>query len=386
MKRTILIIVVPVAGLIFYLMNNTSKDMKNINEYLKSEVENKKSPSIQYAFFDLDSSIYEFSYGLRDISSEDQVNQLTTYNIFSVTKTITALAVLQLAESGRIGLKQPVRSYLPDFKYYDENITVEQLLTHTAGLPNPLPLKWIHLAEEHDHFKRDAFFEKIFRENSKMAFAPGTKFKYSNLGYVILGRLIEKVSRATYEDYVKQHILQPLKIDPATLGFTINPGLHAKGYHKYWSVSNAALGFLIDKGKFMEPKVGGWKPFRNFYVNGTPYGGMTGSRVGLMKYGQALLKKNSVLISEEYKNILLREYVIGNKPTGMSMSWFTGDLKGNRYLAHAGGGGGYYVELRIYPDLGVGSVIMLNRTGMSDERMLDKTDSFFIRDNETLNN
>ena len=62
----------------------------------------------------------------------------------------------------------------------------------------------------------------------------------------------------------------------------------------------------------------------------------------------------------------------------MSLSWYSGTLKGNQYYCHAGGGGGYYVELRIYPDLGVGSVILYNRSGMTDERILDVVDAFFL--------
>ena len=69
-----------------------------------------------------------------------------------------------------------------------------------------------------------------------------------------------------------------------------------------------------------------------------------------------------------------------NKATGMCLSWFSGQLNGETYFAHAGGGGGYYCEIRIYPDTGIGSVIMFNRTGMSDERFLDKTDKYFINE------
>jgi hypothetical protein len=62
----------------------------------------------------------------------------------------------------------------------------------------------------------------------------------------------------------------------------------------------------------------------------------------------------------------------------MCLSWFTGELKGKPYLTHVGGGGGYYCEMRIYRKLGLGSVIMFNRSGMKDERFLDKVDSSFI--------
>jgi len=68
------------------------------------------------------------------------------------------------------------------------------------------------------------------------------------------------------------------------------------------------------------------------------------------------------------------------KKTGMCLAWFSGELDGNRCFAHAGGGGGYYCEIRIYPDIKKGSAIFFNRTGMSDERFLDKTDRFLITD------
>ena len=66
------------------------------------------------------------------------------------------------------------------------------------------------------------------------------------------------------------------------------------------------------------------------------------------------------------------------KPTGMCIAWFSGQLSGKKYFAHAGGGGGYYVEIRIYPDLGMGSLVFFNRTGMSDERFLDKVDKIYF--------
>ena len=66
------------------------------------------------------------------------------------------------------------------------------------------------------------------------------------------------------------------------------------------------------------------------------------------------------------------------KNTGMCLSWFSGELNGNKYFAHAGGGGGYYCEIRIYPEIKMGSVIFFNRTGMSNEKYLDKIDKFYL--------
>jgi CubicO group peptidase (beta-lactamase class C family) len=190
--------------------------------------------------------------------------------------------------------------------------------------------------------------------------------------------LIEKVTGDAFEAYVQKNVLEKIGAESSDLSFEINQSLHAVGYHKWWSLSNAVFGLLFDKKKFMGKREGSWKPFNHFYNNGIAYGGLFGSASGLIKYAQALLHDNSVLLSHQYKERLFRESIIRNKPTGMSLSWFTGTLKGHQFFAHAGGGGGYYSELRIYPGLGVGSLIMYNRSGMTDERILSEADRFFI--------
>lgn len=352
-------------------------NMNNINDFLKDQVDKRQTPSIQYAFFDTSSIIYELSYGLRNIKTEEEARVTTPYHLYSVTKTFTALAVLQLVQEGKVELTNPVSLYLPEFPYSDQ-ITVMQLLSHTSGIPNPLPLKWIHLAEENPGFDRDKFFAEVFRTHPKSDFEPGTKFKYSNLGYVFLGQLIEKASGQSFEDYIRENIFEKSGVHTSDLSFKLEPSIHAVGYHKWWSFSNAIFGLLFDKDKYMNKREGKWKPFNYFYNNGTSYGGMFGSLRGLILYAQALMQDNSVLLNRQYKKILFTETVTQRKPTGMSLSWFTGSFRGNKYFAHAGGGGGYYVELRIYPELGAGSVIMYNRSGMTDQRILNKADSFFI--------
>ena len=375
--KTIIVSILLIGILVYSLTDFTTYKMKNINDFLKGQVDKHQTPSIQYSFFDTDSIIYELRYGLMNVKREEPVASSTTYHLYSVTKTFTALSVLQLAQAGKLDLNKPVAFYLPDFPYSKE-ITIEQLLSHTSGIPNPLPLRWIHLENEHAGFDRDKFFADVFMAHPKLAFEPGTNFKYSNLGYVVLGQLVEKVSGKNFEDYVKENIVERSGIEQSELSFQMEPSLHATGYHKWWSLSNAVFGFLFDKQKFMGKKEGEWKPFNFFYNNGTAYGGLFGSASGLVKYAQTLLRSNSILLDDKYKQILFTESVIQGKPAGMSLSWYTGSLKGNKYFAHAGGGGGYYVELRVYPELGVGSVIMYNRSGMKDDRILDKADSFFI--------
>lgn len=351
--------------------------MQSIHKFLQQELINRKSPSIQYAFFTTDATMFSFLDGNSDIKSGTAVNAATTYNLFSITKTFTALAVLQLVEKGMLQVDARVSDYLPAFPYPAE-ILVDQLLRHTAGIPNPLPLRWTHLPEEHAAFNRNQFFAALFRKHPRLKFSPGSKFMYSNLGYVLLGQLIEQVSGKPYEQYVAENILEPAGIARQDLGFSIDVTHHAKGYQKYWSFINVALAFMIDRKKFMGRREGDWKPFNHFYINGTPYGGLIGSGRGLVQYAQALMRRESPLISGTLRQGLFRETLVGDRPAGMAMGWFTGALQGNKFLCHAGGGGGYYIELRIYPGLGSGSVLLQNRSGLKDERMLDKADQFFL--------
>lgn len=353
--------------------------MNEAVKVLEREIASGAIPSAQYYLFNSDDVLQSVQLGMADVTVPCKVDSNTTYHFFSVTKTFTALAVLQLAEQGLVDVNKPVVNYLPDFTY-GAAITVKQLLTHSAGLPNPMPLAWVHLAEEHGIFNRNTFFKPLLEKHNKVKYAPNQKFAYSNLGYIILGQLIEQVTGLSYEEYIAQHVFHPLSVTPGELGFAItHTGTHAIGYIRQWSAMNLALGLFLDKARFMEKRNGAWRAFKPFYVNGAPYGGLVGKPSALVKYVQALLKPDSCLLSDKYRQQLFVENTNNNgELTGMCLSWFTGQLNGVRYYTHAGGGGGYYCEIRLYPELNLGSVLCFNRTGVSDERFLDKLDRYYV--------
>ena len=355
--------------------------MNLAEKYLQEQIDQYKTPGVSYNIFDKDNTIYQFVSGFADVGRQKNVNDETTFNAFSVTKTFTALAVLQLAELKRLDIEESAKSYIPDFPY-STDITIWQLLSHSAGIPNPVPLKWIHLASEHSSFNRNRFFNIVFVKNNKTKFKPNEKFSYSNLGYFLLGRIIENVAGVDYEQYINDNIIKKLVLQPSDFGFIINDtDKHAKGYIKRAGFLNMILGFFINKSKYMARSKGRWKPFNNYYVNGISYGGLIGTSNAFVKYIQELLRPDCRLISGNIKKLLFTEnYTQANKPTGMCFSWISGKLNGKQYFAHAGGGGGYYCEIRLYPGLGIGSVIMFNRIGMKDERFLNTIDQYFIDD------
>jgi D-alanyl-D-alanine carboxypeptidase len=360
--------------------------MDIIEKLLTDEIRKGRTPSVQYAIFNKDTILKRYAFGQADIENKKAVNISTTYNAYSVTKTFTALAILQLAQKGDLNIEHPVKEYLPEIPY-SYIITIKQVLSHSAGIPNPVPLSWIHLCNENKNFNRDEFYKKILLKNNRLKSGPDEKYAYSNLGYVILGQLIEKVTGIRYEEYIQNNIIKLIGIPANELGFEIHDcNKHARGYHNRYSFSNFLLGFFIDKSKYMEQAGTRWKPFRSFYVNGASYGGLIGTPDSFIKYIQELLSPNSKLITDGYKKILLSEnHTADGRPTGMSLSWFRGQLNGADYFTHAGGGGGYYCEIRGYPALGIGSIIFLNRTGMTDQRLLSRIDKFLLGNNILYN-
>lgn len=351
-----------------------------IETLLLDEIKAERSPSIQYILFNKDSILRKYAFGYADIDGRKIVDANTTYNAYSVTKTFTALAILQLAQENKLSLNDSIKKYLPDIPY-GSDITLKQVLSHSSGIPNPIPLGWIHLSNTKLPFDRNQFFKDIITRNNKTRSKPNEKYAYSNLGYVLLGQIIEKVSGVKYEEYIQNNIIKIIGIPNNELGFEIqNPGKHSTGYHKRLSFSSVIIGFFIDKQKYMGKSVSKWRSFNPFYINGASYGGLIGTPTSFVKYIQALLNRDSELITSEYKKLLFTEnYTSNNKPTGMCLSWFKGQLDGNIYFTHAGGGGGYYCEIRIYPDLELGSLVFFNRTGMSDERFLDRIDKIYLK-------
>ena len=342
-------------------------------------VENSDTPGLQYIIATPDKILFRYTGGISNLETHSPMTDATTLHGFSVTKTFTSMAILKLEAEGKLRTEDYIQTYLPDLPY-QEKITVRQLMNHTSGIPNPLPLNWSHLISEHENFDYDKFIRDVLADNNELDDPPGEEYAYSNIGYLLLGEIIKQVSGEAYTAYIRNHIIKPLHLsDDGFLGFTIPDTInHARGYIKKWSFLNFGLNFMFDKSKFMEDSYDGWTQFKYFYINGSPHGGMIGNARGFMTYLQAILT-GDVLLSNTSKQKMFQPQKTNNgDPIDMCLGWFRGELNGQIYFAHAGGGGGYYCEIRVYPEINLASVIMLNRTGVSDDRILDTIDHNFV--------
>ena len=134
-----------------------------VKTFLDAQTSKSDIPGIQYILMDSNRIIFEYSGGWADIKNQISMKPGTTMMAFSMTKTITAAAVLQLIEKGKLSFDDSIDKYIPN-NPYGENITIRHLLSQTSGIPNPIPLKWVHLAESHEEYDEDAALAKVLKK------------------------------------------------------------------------------------------------------------------------------------------------------------------------------------------------------------------------------
>lgn len=234
-------------------------------------------------------------------------------------------------------------------------------------------MRWIHLEEEESNFDYQGFNEEILTQIARAKFPPAKKASYSNINFLILGDIISKVTGMTYRDYVTEKVL-----NTELIGFRWDQAHAVTGYHDS-GFQGWLLGLLLDKAKYTDPPVGDLIPLKRSYLNGSAYGGLLATPSGLNSFLQELLKADSRILSEDMKQRMFTEQPVGNgKPSGHALGWFTGSVVGKKYVHHAGGGGGFYLELRIYPELEIATYLLTNKSGFSDQRILDKLDVHYL--------
>jgi len=338
----------------------------------------KDGPGIQYFLVNKEVPLFSFCSGLADIKNGIPLTPVHTLSAFSMTKTLTAIAVLQLVERQEINLDDRISKYVDH--PYSREITIRHLLTHTAGLPNPIPLRWVHLASDHLHFDENKALAKILADHPKSEGLPGEKYLYSNIGYWLLGRVIEAASGQSYPDYVRKNIFQPLRLTGKDIDFTITDyTLQAKGYLEKYSLMNLAKGFLTDR-KVWGAYEGSWLHIKEVYVDGPSFGGAIGSARAFSLILQHLLKDHSNLLNDQSRRLLFSQQ---KTRTGayidMTLGWHIGVLEGSQYFYKEGGGAGYHGEMRVYPSRGLASVIMTNKTSFNSRGHLSAIDKLFFQ-------
>lgn len=310
------------------------------------------------------------SVGVAEMPSGRAATADTAYLWFSMTKIVTATAVMQLAERGALSLDDPVDRFLPEFPRPRSGrppVQVRHLLSHSAGLTNPIPVRWVHRADQAGRDPHD-FAIELLTKHHRLRSPAGAKAVYSNLGYIALGEVIAAASGQAFEDYVEAEILEPLAMTGTGFSYTgIADEDVATGYQRRFHPMTPLLRLLLPKGIVGETE-GRWVAFNRFLVDGPAYGGLVGSVRDAARFVAAHLNggehEGGRLLSAASVEAMQTLQASGRR-LDVGYGWFRrgADRAGAEFWEHLGGGGGFWNMMRIYPRERVGVVAMGNVTG-----------------------
>lgn len=303
--------------------------------------------------------IFEKAYGLASKAFNVPNRVDTKFNLASINKMFTAVAIAQLAEQGKLSFDAPVIKYLPDYpnKTVAEKVTIHQLLTHTSGLGDYFNEKFeskkAALRTVQDYFS-------LFVDDP-LRFEPGMKWRYSNDGFIVLGAIIEKISGESYFDYVKEHIFKPAGMNNTDF------------YETDRDVPNRAVGYTeIGPDNRAQPG-----PLRNNLVinpvKGGPAGGGYSTTEDLLKFDIAL--RGHKLLSEKFTNLIIEGKVAATDGTTndkYAYGFMTTLANGSRVVGHGGTAPGANCKLDMYLDLGYTVVVLSNYDPRGAERVADR--------------
>jgi len=324
-------------------------DPVKVDAAVKSAMEANGTPSAQVAVVQDGHIVFSKAYGDARLAPALPATTATRYEIASVSKEFTAAAALLLVEDGKLSLDDHVSKWFPDLTGADQ-ITVRQLLSHTAGVSDFWPQDYVMLP-----VTKPTTPLAVMNDWAKkpLDFKPGDDWQYSNTGYIVAGEIIEKVSGEPLFAFVNDRILKPVGItDAVDISAENLKAPDALGYERRALAPNRPT----------PPDGKGW-----FY--GSAYLGLTAEDVA--KWDISFLKK-SLLKPASYVTETTTIKLNNGKDTGYAMGLFVSKPNGHTMVEHDGEGAGSLTENRIYPDDGLAIVVLTNT--MSGDAMIEIAD------------
>lgn len=331
--------------------------------------------------------VYSRGFGLADGPRRLDATSETVYHWWSMTKIPTAVAVLQLQERGLLSLDDPVAKHLPFFRVRYPSprspvVTVRHLLNHSSGLPDVgLGLvRWLH-REGDPAVNQTALVERVLPDHATLAFEPGSETSYTNLGYMVLGAVIEKASGRSYEDYVRESVLLPLQMEHTDFVYTeaMRPN-EAAGSHPLLDRWTPLLPFLVRHwSAYARETARGHIWFNHIYTDYTPSSGLIGDAPDLGRFmlaylnggeldGRRILSAQTVATMTRADRVSSRKPAPGHMKQGLGWVIACGDRE---CVQHSGGGPGFGTAMRLYPREGLGVVVLTNDMTSDTGSILD---------------
>ena len=300
--------------------------------------------------------LFSHGYGLADREAGTPNTLQTRFRIGSMNKMFTAVAILQLVEAGKVELTAPLGNYLSDYPNHDvaTKVTIHHLLTHTGGTGDIFgPEFYAHRTE----LRTLADYVELYGERG-LEFEPGSRWAYSNYGFLLLGVVVEEVTGQSYYDYVQTNIYEPA-------GMTASGSLPEDQAVPDRSMGYMSVGYT---GKTEWTLNTDTLPYR-----GTSAGGGYSTVEDLARFADALL--SHTLLDPDATEML----ITGKEELGSVSSYAYGfedhrDADGNGWVGHGGGAPGMNGDLRIYPKPGYVVAVLANIDPPAAQRISEYLD------------
>jgi len=312
-------------------------------------------------------------FGLADIEIQNPVDEDTIFHWASITKTFTGIAIMQLRDRGLLKLDEPILKYLPELSAVHNpfgdmgQITIRHLMTHSAGFRAPT-WPWGGDKDWHPHEPQHWSQLVAMMPYTEILFKPGSKFSYSNLGIVFLGRVIELLAKEDYEVYIDKNIFKPLKMYKSYFDATPRHLLKHRSHSYYLKEGKLTLArFDVDTGVTVSN------------------GGLNSPLEDMVRYIGFLMGDDKK--KEDYEMVLKRSSIEEmfqpqiaidpgsviepegqNRKDAMGLTFYIEDNFGQHFIGHDGNQNGFISHFYIRPDTRTAYIIAFNTHAMPTEK------------------
>jgi len=304
-------------------------------------------PGLALGIVKHDALVYAQGFGMRNVETQEPVTPQSLFHMASISKPFVATAIMQLAEAGKLRLDAPVSSYLPYFRLAGDGwqqITLRQMLAHTAGMPDCDDYGWYRPEDD------EAALERYVRSlaGEELIAAPGERHEYSNAAFEVLGDVVAKASGQSFESYLKTHVLDPLGMRNSTfLRSEVAPELATT---PHFGIPAAVLP--------------GVYPYHRAHAASST---LHSSVLEMSRWARANLRRGSpdeqrILQPASYAELWHPHVTTGEEiwEEAAGLGWFLGTYRGRRVVHHGGSDPGFQTDLVLLPDDDMAIVVLAN--------------------------
>lgn len=332
----------------------------NLQVWLDNIVTTQAATAISIAVIRNGEVAWEMASGTANPYRNENATPQTRYHIWSVTKLATALTILKLAEDQKLDLDLPVTEILPwlDLDERSENrMTTRDLLQHTSGLQDTVPEVFGWLQHDENLPNQTVFLRQKMSLYRDLSFQPGYGRSCSNLGYMLLGAIIEAATGQAYDEAVFERVLEPAGMTSSSFVFgapqTANEAL---GSHPLLHFFTPFLLHFVDLKDLVKARDGRIWWLNRVYIKAIPPTGLISSAQDAARLGAVTMMQGPVLQSDDTVR-----WMIAPDPVNFSLGWFERDSE-EQWLQHRGGGPGFAAVVRIYPAQGLSIAVLASGT------------------------